>query len=227
MKRTMKTLLALCLCLTLALGLCGTALAAESSVSYDGTAKSFTFDTGANLFVNFEGIMPGDTLTEKVTVTISGVKEDYAVICIKAIPHDETENPLSTYTAETEDIVSMSDFLAQLHMTVECGGKVIFDAAPSETAQFTDNVMLISASKGTKNKSVEMTVTLEVPAELGNEYANRRGEVDWQFTVCDFTKSPIPTTGDSNNIFLYAAIVVISLCGVAAVIFILRKKDKQ
>lgn len=34
MKRTMKTLLALCLCLTLALGLCGTALAAETEWGY-------------------------------------------------------------------------------------------------------------------------------------------------------------------------------------------------
>ena len=166
--------------------------AATGNVSYEGGAEKFVFSPGTemsetSLFPDFEGAMPGDTLTQEVKVANNSSNSDYVKIYLRAEPHDASSNPLETKVKETEDEVSMTDFLAQLHMTVKNGNETIFDSTADQTDGLTDNVLLGTFRKG---EGTTLNVTLEVPAELGNEYANRSGEVDWIFTVEEYDTNP-------------------------------------
>lgn len=226
MKKTLKTISALALALLLLLGMGATAFA-ESKVTYEGGAEKFVFLPGSeytetDLFENFKGVMPGDVITQEITVQNDYTKAEKVNIYLRAVVHDEQGNPLSEEVARTEDLVSMQDFLSQLTMTVKQGDKVLFSASPDELDGLKENVLL-----GTfpgRSKTI-LTVELSVPFELGNEYANRVGEVDWIFTAEEVTKTV--QTGDDSDLILWAALMTLSLVTAAGVILTLNRKNKE
>ena len=226
MKKTLKTISALALALLLLLGMSATAFA-ESKVTYEGGAEKFVFLPGSeysetDLFENFKGVMPGDVITQEITVQNNYTKAKKVNIYLRAVVHDEQGNPLSEEVARTEDLVSMQDFLSQLTMTVKQGDKVLFSASPDELDGLKENVLL-----GTfpgRSKTI-LTVELSVPIELGNEYANRVGEVDWVFTAEEVTKTV--QTGDDSDLILWAALMTLSLVTAAGVILTLNRKNKE
>ena len=226
MKKTLKTISALALALLLLLGMGATAFA-ESKVTYEGGAEKFVFLPGSeysetDLFENFKGVMPGDVITQEITVQNNYTKAEKVKIYLRAVVHDEQGNPLSEEVARTEDLVSMQDFLSQLSMTVKQGDKVLFSASPDELDGLKENVLL-----GTfpgRSKTI-LTVELSVPFELGNEYANRVGEVDWVFTAEEVTKTV--QTGDDSDLILWAALMTLSLVTAAGVILSLNRKNKE
>ena len=226
MKKTLKTISALALVLVLLLGMSATAFA-ESKVTYEGGAEKFVFLPGSeytetDLFENFKGVMPGDVITQEITVQNDYTKAEKVNIYLRAVVHDEQGNPLSEEVARTEDLVSMQDFLSQLTMTVKQGDKVLFSASPDELDGLKENVLL-----GTfpgRSKTI-LTVELSVPFELGNEYANRVGEVDWIFTAEEVTKTV--QTGDDSDLILWAALMTLSLVTAAGVILSLNRKNKE
>ena len=226
MKKTLKTISALALALLLLLGMGATAFA-ESKVTYEGGAEKFVFLPGSeysetDLFENFKGVMPGDVITQEITVQNNYTKAEKVKIYLRAVVHDEQGNPLSEEVARTEDLVSMQDFLSQLTMTVKQGDKVLFSASPDELDGLKENVLL-----GTfpgRSKTI-LTVELSVPFELGNEYANRVGEVDWVFTAEEVTKTV--QTGDDSDLILWAALMTLSLVTAAGVILSLNRKNKE
>ena len=226
MKKTLKTISALALVLVLLLGMSATAFA-ESKVTYEGGAEKFVFLPGSeysetDLFENFKGVMPGDVITQEITVQNNYTKAEKVKIYLRAVVHDEQGNPLSEEVAKSEDVVSMQDFLSQLTMTVKQGDKVLFSASPDELDGLKENVLL-----GTfpgRSKTI-LTVELSVPIELGNEYANRVGEVDWIFTAEEVTKTV--QTGDDSDLILWAALMTLSLVTAAGVILSLNRKNKE
>lgn len=200
---------------------------ADGSVTYQGGAEKFVFLPGSehsstSLFNSFEGVMPGDKISQEIVVR-NNFLSSYAVrIYMKAIPHNETTNPLQPKVADKEDVASMTEFLSQLSMTVKQGSKVLFNASPAELGGLSDYVLLGTFSKGGKTT---LTVELNVPIELGNEYANRVGEVDWVFMAEQIPIDPNnPKTGDNSNIWLYAGLCGLCVVGVAAVLVIRKKK---
>ena len=226
MKKTLKTISALALVLVLLLGMSATAFA-ESKVTYEGGAEKFVFLPGSeytetDLFENFKGVMPGDVITQEITVQNNYTKAEKVKIYLRAVVHDEQGNPLSEEVARTEDLVSMQDFLSQLTMTVKQGDKVLFSASPDELDGLKENVLL-GAFPG-RSKTI-LTVELSVPIELGNEYANRVGEVDWVFTAEEVTKTV--QTGDDSDLILWAALMTLSLVTAAGVILSLNRKNKE
>ena len=226
MKKTLKTISALALVLVLLLGMSATAFA-ESKVTYEGGAEKFVFLPGSeysetDLFENFKGVMPGDVITQEITVQNNYTKAEKVKIYLRAVVHDEQGNPLSEEVARTEDLVSMQDFLSQLTMTVKQGDKVLFSASPDELDGLKENVLL-GAFPG--KSYTKLVVELSVPIELGNEYANRVGEVDWVFTAEEVTKTV--QTGDDSDLILWAALMTLSLVTAAGVILTLNRKNKE
>ena len=226
MKKTLKTISALALVLVLLLGMSVTAFA-ESKVTYEGGAEKFVFLPGSeytetDLFENFKGVMPGDVITQEITVRNNYTKAEKVNIYLRAVVHDEQGNPLSEEVARTEDLVSMQDFLSQLTMTVKQGDKVLFSASPDELDGLKENVLLGTFPGKSYTKLV---VELSVPIELGNEYANRVGEVDWVFTAEEVTKTI--QTGDDSDLILWAALMTLSLVTAAGVILPLKRKNKE
>ncbi len=191
-----KQISAFLLTLVLLFSLSVPAFAAD--VTYENQAVSFAPGSSyseTDLFSDFKDLMPGDTITQSVVIHNESSKQ--VTIYMRAIPHDPQNNPLSEKVREELEtdkrmgrqspISYMSDFLAQLKMTVwkgvdEVDANKIYEASPDQTAGLTDNVN-VAVGRLSANTSTVLTVKLEVPATLGNEYADRIGEVDWVFTV--------------------------------------------
>ena len=227
MKKMIKTALSTILAVAILMSISAFAFAADSSVTYEGGAEKFVFLPGSeytdsDLFDSFKGVMPGDVLTEEIVVKNDSGKTDYVNIYMRAIAHDEDVNPLSENVANSgETVATMSDFLSQLSMTVKNGTKVIFEGKASELDGLKENVLLGAFDKG---ESTTLTVELTVPAELGNEYAFRVGEVDWVFSVEELDYPEEPQTGDNNDMLLW--IVIMAVCVLAVVAIVVFKKKK-
>ena len=229
MKKTCKTIASLVMMLVLLLGIGATAYA-DGTVSYQGGAEKFVFLPGSSytdtdLFDGFKGVMPGDTLTQTVEVRNRFLGTGSVRIYLRAVAHDEQENPLSSAVAASgETVATMSDFLSQLYMEVWQGDQCIYTGSPDELDGLKNNVLLGTIPRF---KSTTLTVKLQVPAELGNEYANRVGEVDWVFTAEELDPQGNPKTGDTSNLTLWIVVMVVCLAAVAVVAFLILKKKKQ
>ena len=75
---------------------------------------------------------------------------------------------------------------------------------------------------------VNLILNLDIPIELGNEYQDAIGYIDWEFKAEELPIDPDdpkpPQTGDNSNLYLYAMLASVS--GIALVILIpKRKKD--
>ena len=202
----------LALCLSIA-----PAAFAYASVSYNCSADKFVFTPGSeysptDLFENFKDVMPGDTLTQQIEVK-NDVKNDVKIkLYMRALGAD----------------ANSEGFLNQMDLTVKAAdGSELFAAPAGETAQLTDWVCLGTFYSGAKTT---LDVTLNVPIEMGNDYANQIGTLDWEFAVEELPVEPTdpvgPKTGDDTPVALYAAICAV--CA-GAVVFLLatRKKKEQ
>ena len=197
-----------------------TVFAADGKVTYSGNAGNFVFEPGSehsltDLFPNFKGVMPGDTLTQKITVKNNADNKVKVKIYIRSLgAHEDSK-----------------EFLSQLGLKVAKSEDnemaYMFDAAANETAQLTDWVYLGTLYSGGE---VNLDVTLNVPVELPNEYQNKIGYLDWEFMIEEFPVEPDdpkpPQTGDNSHMGLWFALM---LCSGAMLIILLfwRKKDKE
>ena len=199
MNNTIRRISTFLLTLVLVLGLSVSAFAAE--VVFEGRSKGFSIGSDNqfavnDLFGNFKDVMPGDTLSETITFTNLARDCDYIKLYIRAVPHGYG-NGLSGKVAEIEDsVASMEDFLSQLYMEVKQGDKTIYSGSPDELDGFRKNVYL---GQFRRNKGTTLTVSLNIPIELDNDYAQRAGEVDWVFKVeCYDESGKLIQTGQLN-----------------------------
>ena len=250
MKKMTNRLLSLGMAFIDAAALTVPALAADAVVRRDGTSGLVIETTGSgytdtDLFNNFKDVMPGDERTETITIKNSVNGFDYVKLYIRAVPHDEQGNPLTYDEAHEntdgkdqqnvdgerdETVATMADFLSKLSMEiylVNADGtkQSIFSASPDKSAQLTDSVLLGTFAKG---KSAKLEVVLHVPAELGNEYAYRVGEVDWVFTVEGFNnEKPLIPTGQLNwPVAVFGALGVLLIAGGVVVLTKKKKHDE-
>lgn len=252
MKKIFRIISSLVLVLVL---LCSTAVsfAAQdpegSGVTYKGKAKEFIFQPGSDysvndLFTNFKGVMPGDTLTQQINVRNDASKKVNVKIYIRAFGAAELEN------ADNEEIVSMeesADFLKEMKLTVDAGNNRLFEAPADQTAGLTDWVLLGTFRSGA---DVDLEVNLEVPITMGNDCQERIGALDWQFMAEEYPLDPddptTPTdpsgpngpngpndpdnpdttkTGDDSNMLVYGLIALAALGAGATVIVTRRRKS--
>ena len=191
---------------------------AAGTVTFDGDAEEFIFAPGSDLsptdlFDELKGVMPGDSITQKITVRNDSSKEVKVNIYLRSLGAREG----------SEDLLSM------LKMTVDKSEDntmgYMFDATADQTAGLTDWVLLGTLYSGGE---VNLEITLDVPIELGDEYQNKIGYLDWQFRVEELPVEPDdpqpPKTGDDSAVFLYVAII--SVCVLFVVLLLAFKRRK-
>lgn len=193
MKKSFKAITSLVLMLLVVMSMSVTAFAASPSITFEGFSKGFDFQPGSeytqtDLFGGFKNVMPGDTVTETITFTNSATDCDFVNLYMRAEAHDETDNPLSPKVAEKETVATMTEFLSKLSMKVWNGTELIYDASPDQLDGLKSNKLLGTFRTG---ETATLKVELSVPIELGNEYANRVGEVDWIFHVEAYNESQL------------------------------------
>ena len=243
MKKTMKTIASLVMMLVLLLGIGAPAYALDGNVTYEGGAEKFVFTPGSyytdtDLFDGFKNVMPGDELVQIIEVKNGFFGTGSVNIYLRAVAHDEVDNPL-TYSESFEDlsgkdqagipgqrdetVESMTKFLNQLEMKVyKQDGTCIFSGSPADGWE--KNILLANVPRG---KSITLTVVLGVPTTMGNDFANRVGEVDWVFTAEELDPQGNPKTGDTSNLVLWIVVMVVCLAAIAVVAFLVLKKKKK
>ncbi len=208
-----KKLTSLCLALLIAAMLCISAFAAPS-ITYNGRSSGVAYAPGSvytdtDLFGGIKMLMPGDSVTETITVKNYCSTCAYVNVYLRTLPHDADGNPitpdvLTRLTAderrETLDTVSyMRDFLKNITITVTGeegqifkGNVISFEDALKDEAAFIGRL--------TFNKTTELEVKLDVDIELGNEFANRIGELDFVLVFEERAKIPVkPTTTERTT----------------------------
>lgn len=189
---------------------------ASGSVTYDGDAQKFIFAPGSkhsptNLFPDFQNVMPGDSLTQKITI-INDISNDVKIrLYIRSKGAQEGSEAL----------------LSQMTMTVrQNGDSILFDAPADQTAGMAGWVYLGTFYSGAK---IDLDVTLNVPITMGNEFQDAVGYIDWEFKVEEFPVDPDdprpPQTGDDLMPMLLAAVSVGALAIV--LILVMKKHDKE
>lgn len=194
--------------------------AADGMVTYSGNAGNFVFEPGSeqsltDLFPNFKDVMPGDTITQKITVKNNADNKVKVKIYLRSL-------------GAQEDSV---DFLSELGLKVakseENEMAYMFDAAANETAQLTDWVCLGTLYSGGE---VDLDVTLNVPVEVDNDFQSKIGYLDWEFKIEEFpiesSDPQSPNTGDDFHMGLWLVLMISS--GVLFFILLVwRKKNKE
>ena len=203
--------------------------AAGSKVIYAGRAENFIFSPGTtesptNLFPDFQGVMPGDTLTQQILVK----NQDKAQVKIY----------LRSLGAQEASV----EFLSLLKLTVKQEGTDMkYEGPADESGKLSDWVCLGTFKSGAE---IILNVTLEVPVTMGDEFQSEAGYLDWEFKVEELPSggndsqpddekeawqgNPLvnllaPKTGDNANIMLYGLL----LAGAFIVLIVLFRKKRK
>lgn len=230
----MKKVFSLLLALMLVMSLAVPAAAAENEGTLtffrQNKVNTFTCTPGisnaTDLFdEGFKNVMPGDTITGYVTIkgNFSSFNEDTLKVYMRAMTHGVNGN--APVTTGITDVEHMNEFLNQLTLRVyneSKDGVKIFEGQANELDGLEENVYLGSfRNKG----SIKLRVELVVPIEMGNEFANDIGEVDWVFTVEAYDDPSVdnPKTGD----YIMIAVAVMAVSAVALIVILAAKRKKK
>lgn len=209
--KTLREFAVAVLSIVILLAFCTTAVAAGSTVTYDGTADKFVFSpANTDMFQNFKGAMPGDLLIQDISVkndVSNGVK---VKIYLRAEPTEE----------------AYKEFLSQMALTVtQVGDSELFSAPADQQGGLATNVCLGTFYSGAE---VDLKVALDVPLTLDNEFQNSVGVINWVFSAEELPiepTDPTPKTGDTSNINIYIILAAVSITGLL-VLWLFKKKSE-
>ena len=195
--------------------------AADGNVTYTGDSGNIVFAPGSkysptDLFPNFKDVMPGDSITQPITVKNNASNKVKVVIYMRSLgAHEDSE-----------------EFLSKLRLRVEKSAEntmgYMFDAAASETAQLTEWVCLGTLYSGGE---VNLNVILDVPTDLNNDFQQLIGYLDWEFMIEELPIEPTdpepPKTGDDAPIFLWAGMMIVSFSFLLLLILMKKRKERE
>ncbi|MBO5077034.1 MAG: hypothetical protein J5584_05515 [Clostridia bacterium] len=202
----------------------------DTGVDFEGPEDGFLFGDNGDLFASFKNILPGQTIIQRINV--GSRHGETTEIFLKATPTDGT-----TLSPETE--AQLTELLTKyVDLKVSVGGNVVYrgpvwqdgvrlKSAGAETAisgLYDDGISLGRFYTG---DGLPVTVELELSRDVGNEFQNLAGEIDWVFSASGTDQPPIPQTGDkSNRIYLIIMLAAGAACLVlmAARAVAVRKK---
>lgn len=208
----MKKMLSILMILLMLVGMIPAQASSASNVLFVGGAENFVFLPGSvftdsDLFANFKNVMPGDVITQRIIVKNNSGKK--VRIFLRAEPVDDKHR----------------EFLSHLNLQVTSKNEHVFDAAASQTAQLTENVPLgVFKTAG----STELTLTLTVPYDLGNEYMLATGIIPWTFTVEEYIdEEDTPHTGDFFDLGTWLLAAAMILAAIAWVLLRMKRDKAQ
>lgn len=216
MKSFIKKTVLLLAALALTLSFSATVFA-EGTVTYEEGANKFIFAPGSSysptdLFSDFKGVMPGDSITQQIVIK-NDVKNNVKIkLYLKSLgAHDDSK-----------------EFLSQMNLKVsQDGTSNLFDAPSDRTAGLTEWVYLGTIYSG---GDIKLNVTLDVPADMGNEFKSAVGLIDWQFKAEELPIEPTdpkaPITGEDSNIEIWLLVCIISLAVIVLSSVLMNKSTK-
>ena len=216
MKSFIKKTVLLLAALALTLSFSATVFA-EGTVTYEEGANKFSFAPGSSysptdLFSDFKGVMPGDSITQQIVIK-NDVKNNVKIkLYLKSLgAHDGSK-----------------EFLSQMNLKVsQDGTSNLFDAPSDQTAGLTEWVYLGTIYSGGE---IKLNVTLDVPANMGNEFKNAVGLINWQFKAEELPIEPTdpkaPITGEDSNIEIWLLVCIISLAVIVLSSVLMNKSTK-
>lgn len=191
---------------------------AAGTVTYAGNTEKFIFtsDGGAtptDLFEEFKDVMPGDTLTQRISV--KNAVENGVKIRLYLCSEGADENSEA--------------FLSQLRLTVKAeNGTELFDAPADQPTQPDDWVYLGTVYSGGE---VALDVTLEVPITLDNAFQDAVGTLNWKFRAEELPIEPTdpqpPQTGDSGVPLWILVLLIVSALAIAVLAVWSAKHNKK
>lgn len=207
----MKKITSLLLALLLLLSLSATAFAAGEVGVVEYKQRYFLFGPGyanypTDLFPELKNVMPGDELTQDIKIVHKGNSRVNIRVYMRAVGSENFNWEL----------------IDQMDIYVEHkDANILYDEGNANLDS--DWIRLGTLAPG---KSTNLTVHLEVPIDMGNEFAEDLGTVVWEFMVEEIPISDNAKTGDDSNIALWATLLVVSAAAVVVLLILKKRKSK-
>lgn len=194
----------------LALVFCGSILGAASAAPGGGDSQvtlvetrsgaSFTLSgDGNDLFQNFKGVLPGDTLSQTITVAADRGNDHSFYIYLYARECTTVGDAEHPAASGASSVVSAADFLDYLNITVDAAGKDLGDGTHLGAGTGKSGVLLGTFDAG---ESLALTVDLKVDLQMGNDFQKAAAYIDWVFyaeQVPDPDPGPGPDDDDDDD----------------------------
>ena len=186
MKKTFKKLSALLMAVAMMMSIVTTAFAANPKMiilSGKGQENAVEWTDNEAFLVKgdlfsegFKGVMPGDVVEDEIYIQNKWSGYDFIQLYMNIVPHDEANLPKAEVSVDDND-----EFLSQLTITIwdaeKKDDKIIYQGKANGVLE--ENYQLGYMNY---NETAKLIVELKVPERLGNDFANRIGEIDWMFT---------------------------------------------